>query len=171
MTSSQEQAGQISDDTEALASQAVRLRRGAVRPMVLTAFLDGPAHGYEVIRRLVERTDGRWRPSAGSVYPTLQRLEEKGLLSAHVDGDKKVYELTNTGHEMAEQAAARLVAHPWDSTETPDCSARSDLRAAVGQLHAAARQVGEVGSPGLIKQATSVVAAARKQLYLLLAES
>ncbi len=139
--------------------------------MVLTAFLDGPAHGYEVIRRLEERTDGRWRPSAGSVYPTLQGLEERGLLSAREDGEKKIYELTKAGRAKAQHIAAELAAQPSDAEDEPVSSARGELRAAVGQLHVAARQVGEIGDPALIEQATTILAAARRNLYQLLADS
>src|ERR1700742_3583670 len=81
-----------------------RLRRGDIRAVLLTALLDGPAHGYEIIRRLEERSGGLWRPSAGSVYPTLQQLEEEGKLTSETDstpqgGGKRVYTLTDEGRE------------------------------------------------------------------------
>jgi DNA-binding PadR family transcriptional regulator len=139
--------------------------------MVLTAFLDGPAHGYEVIRRLQERTEGRWRPSAGSVYPTLQWLEEAGFLHGRVEGEKKIYELTKVGRARAREVAAGLAAQPLDTEDGPVGSARGELREAVGQLHIAARQVGEVGDRALIEQAATILAAARHKLYQLLAES
>src|ERR1035438_9088181 len=115
---------------ESFGGRGPRLRRGDVRPMLLMALLDGPAHGYEVIRRLEERSGGQWRPSPGSVYPALQLLEEEGTLSGHDDGGKKVYKLTETGRALAEQVAARRPAVPWDTEEGPAGSARGDLRSA-----------------------------------------
>src|SRR5258708_40196208 len=62
-----------------------RMRRGDIRPALLRTLLEGPAHGYEIIRRLEQRTGGLWKPSPGSVYPTLQMLEEQGLLRSTED--------------------------------------------------------------------------------------
>ena len=52
-----------------------RVPKGNVRGLLLAALLDGPAHGYELMRRLEGQASGRWRPSPGSVYPLLQLLE------------------------------------------------------------------------------------------------
>ena len=52
------------------------MRRGDIRTAVLVALREGPANGYEVMRRLEEMSGGLWRPSPGSVYPHLQMLEE-----------------------------------------------------------------------------------------------
>lgn len=57
------------------------MRRGDVRIALLVALLDGPAHGYELIQRLEAKTEGRWKPSPGSVYPQLQMLADEDLLS------------------------------------------------------------------------------------------
>ena len=84
-----------------------RMRRGDTRQIVLRTLLDGPAHGYEIIRRLEERSAGLWRPSAGSIYPTLQLLEEQGLVTSRDDGGKRVYELTAEGRAEVESQAAR----------------------------------------------------------------
>ncbi len=57
-------------------------RRGDVRAAVLALLAERPMHGYEMIQELESRTDGMWRPSPGSIYPTLQLLEDEGLVSA-----------------------------------------------------------------------------------------
>ena len=57
-----------------------RSRRGKVRLAILSVLGEQPMHGYQVIQELQTRTQGRWKPSAGSVYPTLQLLEDEGLL-------------------------------------------------------------------------------------------
>ena len=68
-----------------------RVRRGDVRSAILALLDDRPMHGYEMITELEERTGGRWRPSAGSIYPTLQLLEDEGLVTAEqVDGRKRL---------------------------------------------------------------------------------
>ncbi len=59
-----------------------RARRGDVRSAILTLLGEKPMHGYEMIQELEDRTGGRWRPSAGSIYPTLQLLEDEGLVRA-----------------------------------------------------------------------------------------
>ena len=76
------------------------VRRGDVRPAILAVLEDEPMHGYQVIRVLEERSGGRWRPSAGSVYPTLQQLQDEGLVrSEEVDG-RRTYSLTDEGRTL-----------------------------------------------------------------------
>ncbi len=78
-----------------------RAGRGMMEPAILSVLLDKPMHGYEIISTLEENSHGMWRPSAGSIYPTLQLLEEKGLLSSQEIDGKKVYNLTDEGQEAA----------------------------------------------------------------------
>src|SRR6516162_1729546 len=59
-----------------------RVRRGDVRAAILDLLGEGqPWNGYQIIQEIAERTQGVWRPSAGSVYPALQQLEDEGLSS------------------------------------------------------------------------------------------
>src|SRR5262245_1312677 len=75
-----------------------RRRRGDVRLAVLACLGEKPMHGYEVIRALEERSGGRWRPSAGSIYPTLQLLADEGLVVGQDDdAGRRVYSLTDAG--------------------------------------------------------------------------
>ena len=60
-------------------------------------------HGYEIISELESRTDGVWRPSPGSVYPTLQLFEDEGLVTSDEYGGKRRYQLTDEGRSLAEQ--------------------------------------------------------------------
>jgi len=80
------------------------MRRGDIRTAVLLALKDGPAHGYEVMRRLEERSGGIWRPSPGSVYPTLQMLEDEGLVTAEPHEGTRTYELTEIGRSAGKRA-------------------------------------------------------------------
>ncbi len=145
--------------------------RGAVRPFLLIALLDGPAHGYEIIRRLEELSRGIWRPSPGSVYPTLQMLEDAGVLIGHNEGGKRVYALTEDGRIEADRAIAVGAAERWDATANPEDVQRADFRAAVGDLHVAARQVREVADQDQLERAVTIVREARQKLYQLLIES
>ncbi|GAA4996956.1 hypothetical protein GCM10025734_29100 [Kitasatospora paranensis] len=65
-----------------------RARRGDVRASLLALLKERPMHGYEMITEIGERTGGAWRPSPGSVYPTLQLLEEEGLIAAQETGGR-----------------------------------------------------------------------------------
>ena len=141
-----------------------RMRRGDVRVALLEALVEGPAHGYELITRLEQRTGGMWRPSAGSVYPTLQLLEEQGLVSGRDEDGKRVYELTDEGRTEAEAARER---QPW-SADGPS-EAHRELRATLGQLGLAARQVAQVGDDTQQAAARDVLVEARQKLYRILA--
>ena len=57
-----------------------KARRGDVRAAILSVLSDQPRNGYQVIQEIAERTSGAWKPSPGSIYPTLQQLEDEGLV-------------------------------------------------------------------------------------------
>jgi len=143
------------------------MRRGDIRLALLRALAEGPAHGYEVIRRLEERSGGLWRPSAGSVYPTLQLLEEQDLLVSHEEGGKRIYELTDTGRSEAESAQAERF--PWEGDE--NLSGHRALMAALAQLTLAVKQVQVAGHPELVDQAAALIRETRQKLYQMLAEN
>ena len=62
-------------------------------------------HGYQIIREIDERSRGTWKPSPGSVYPTLQMLADEGLVEASETGGRKTYRLTDAGRDAANKAA------------------------------------------------------------------
>jgi DNA-binding PadR family transcriptional regulator len=147
-----------------------RMRRGDIRTALLVALGDGPAHGYELISRLEEKSGGTWRPSPGSVYPTLQLFEDEGLVKAEERDGKRVYALTDAGRT---EAAARVEQHgatPWESEPEADTPNRS-LRKASIQLLAAAKQVSLTADTAQIERAATAVRAASKELYQILSES
>src|SRR5262245_52242262 len=77
-----------------LRTQRWRARRGDVRAAILALLAEQPMHGYQILQELESRTGGLWRVSPGSVYPTLQMLEEEGLISSQDVEGKRVYSLT-----------------------------------------------------------------------------
>jgi DNA-binding PadR family transcriptional regulator len=142
-----------------------RVPKGNVRGLLLAALLDGPAHGYELMRRLEGQAGGRWRPSPGSVYPLLQALEDEGLVCGRDRDGRKVYELTDQGRTLADAGQLRDLA-----AGSAAGSAHVDLRAEVHRLHAAARQVATAGDPAQVQEAVEIVRGARQALYRLLAQ-
>jgi DNA-binding PadR family transcriptional regulator len=141
-----------------------RMRRGEIRPLVLAALATRPMHGYEVMQELEARSGGRWRPSAGSVYPTLQLLADEGLVtSEEVDG-RRVYQLTEAGRTAA---AAGPEPRPWRDDRS---DGQPDLGPLVRQLTGAVMQVERIGSAGAREETRRILADARRQVYRLLAE-
>jgi DNA-binding PadR family transcriptional regulator len=143
-----------------------RMRRGDIRTAVLVVLAEQPRHGYEVIQALEERSGGAWRPSAGSIYPTLQLLEDEGLARSSERDGKRVFELTESGKAEAEARVDEAGGPPWAGAVGDGIN----LRAGVMQLMMAARQVGSAGSPEQVEQAVQIVTDARKRLYRLLAD-
>ena len=144
-------------------------RRGDVRTAILALLAENPMHGYQVIQELEARSEGRWRPSAGSVYPTLQQLEDEGLVRSEEIGGRRVFSLTDAGRaETARRADAPGA--PWQSVGPAGDDAAFDLHRLVAQVAAAAVQVAQVGSARSQDQARDILADARRRLYRLLAE-
>jgi len=145
-----------------------RMRRGDIRKAILSTLSEGPGHGYEVMRRLEARSGGIWRPSPGSVYPTLQMLEDEGLVHSQAQDGTRVYELTDTGKTAAASSADASGSAPWERGDEADGRLRS-IHEAVGQVHMAARQVAGAGTPEQIDRGIEIVQRAKRELYQLLA--
>ncbi len=88
-------------------------RRGEIRTAILALLLESPMHGYQIITELSDRSGGDWRPSAGSVYPTLQQLTDEGLVRDEERDGRRVYELTESGRAEASEVAGATP--PWQS--------------------------------------------------------
>jgi DNA-binding PadR family transcriptional regulator len=76
---------------------------GEVKFVILRLLKEKPRHGYEVIRALEEKFGGLYTPSAGTVYPTLQLLEDEGYVRAVEEEGKKVYHVTDEGARYLEE--------------------------------------------------------------------
>jgi DNA-binding PadR family transcriptional regulator len=145
-----------------------RGRRGDVRAAILKLLVDRPMHGYEMIQEINERSQQLWKPSPGSVYPTLQLLVDEGLLVAREsEGSKKLFELTDDGRAAAE----KIETAPWDDiTEGADPGAVS-LRSAVGQLMGAVAQSAHTASAEQQQRIVDIVNNARREVYQILGET
>jgi DNA-binding PadR family transcriptional regulator len=146
-----------------------KVRRGDVRLAILSVLAAESMNGYQIIQQIAERSGGAWKPSPGSVYPTLQQLEDEGLVRARVDGDRRVVELTEAGREYVEANADQLSA-TWRGFEHDGSEETSDLRALAGQIVGALWQIGYHGGPEQREQAAEVLTDTRRRLYALLAE-
>ncbi len=143
-----------------------RGQRPNVRAAVLALLLERPMHGYEMITELETRTGGVWRPSPGSVYPTLQLLEDEGLIASEETGGRKRFTLTDAGRAEAEQAGAA----PWEHIGDETVENWHDIKdAAFGAMNAL-RQVMMSGTDEQRRRAVEVIGEAKKKLYAILAE-
>ncbi|MFD8258953.1 PadR family transcriptional regulator [Streptomyces griseoluteus] len=144
-----------------------RARRGDVRASILALLKDRPMHGYEMIQEIAERSGGAWKPSPGSVYPTLQLLEDEGLIVSESEGGKKLFALTEAGRTAAEEGPDA----PWEeASRGVDWEALSEIRQAGSGLMEAFGQVWKTGTKEQRDKALAVLNDARKKLYLILAD-
>jgi DNA-binding PadR family transcriptional regulator len=147
-----------------------RTARGDIRLAVLALVAEQPRHGYEIIQEIAERSGGTWRPSPGSVYPTLSQLEDEGLVSVEKAEGRRVVSLTETGTTYVAEHREELD-KVWESvTDDSDDDGARALFEQLHQLHAAAQQVAATGTPEQIATASESVTEARKAIYRLLAE-
>jgi DNA-binding PadR family transcriptional regulator len=146
-----------------------RPRRGDVRLAILTLLAEQPMHGYQIITELGSRSGGIWRPSPGSIYPTLQQLQDEGLVSVDEQEGRRTFALTDAGRAEAEATSAGRRA-PWDQMTDDDHDGAARLRERAGQVMAAVMQVAIAGSDEHIDRAEQLLAQTRRGLYRLLAE-
>jgi DNA-binding PadR family transcriptional regulator len=145
-----------------------RAGRGDIRAAILTLLAEEPMHGYQIIQVISERSGGNWTPSPGSVYPTLQQLEDEGLIEpAASETGRRVFTLTDAGREARK---ADSTPAPWDEAVGEADRELIELRDLVHQVMAATRQVAQAGTAAQIKGTQDVLRAARKGIYRLLAE-
>ena len=145
------------------------MRRGDIRTAVLVALGDGPGHGYELINRLEEKSGGAWRPSPGSVYPTLQLFEDEGLVKAEERDSSASSPSPTPGGPRRPSASSATAPPPGRRTPEADTPNKA-LRKAAAQLFAAAKQVAQTADAAQIDRAATAIRAASKELYQILSE-
>ncbi len=144
-----------------------RAGRGELRSAVLALLAERPMHGYQIIHEIEERSGGSWKPSAGSIYPTLQLLADEGLVSAEESNGRKVYSLTEEGRQ---EVAGAETSAPWESAGSGSGPGFAALPKAGVELAQAAAQVGRTGTSKQVQEAVKVLEDARKRLYSILAQ-
>jgi DNA-binding PadR family transcriptional regulator len=131
---------------------------GRLRLYLLKLLNEGPRHGYELIRLLENRFHGLYAPSAGTIYPRLQRMEADGLITHTAEGGRKVYEITPAGFDELQRRAVELESLENDiNASLADLSTLADeveqgvrgsVRDLKRELKEASRQVRSAAPPG-----------------------
>ncbi|HET6940223.1 MAG TPA: PadR family transcriptional regulator [Nocardioides sp.] len=153
-----------------------RVRRGDVRTAILDVLRAAEesgeqVNGYQVIQQINERSDGSWRPSPGSVYPTIQQLQDEGLIETDDGPGRKSLTLTEEGRQYVAEHADELaqVWKPFDRKANDDTSF-SGLKPEIGQVMGAVWQIVTAGSESQQRAAIDVLVETRRKLYGILAD-
>lgn len=146
-----------------------RVGRGDVYAATLLLLEEQALHGYEIIQLTTERSGGQWRPSAGSVYPALQLLEDQGYIQGEQQEHRRVFHLTEAGQAYLNDHRAELVAARDAVTARLD-QGDTELLDMFQHVETAFRQVVQVGTAAQLAAAKELLAQVRRQLYRILAD-
>ncbi len=147
-----------------------KARRGDVRAAILSVLADASLNGYQIIQEIADRSGGAWKPSPGSIYPTLQQLEDEGLVVAETAEGKRTYRLTEDGTTYVAEHAEEVAA-PWRAFAEADAeSGDESLRPLIGQIAAAIWQIASVGTPDQQSRGRAALVELRRTLHTILAE-
>jgi len=92
---------------------------GEVRLAILSLLSEGPKHGYQLMKEMKDRSGGTYQASAGSIYPTLQQLEDEGLIVSGTIEGRRTYSLTEAGRKELE-SDPEAVRRIWERAESWD---------------------------------------------------
>jgi DNA-binding PadR family transcriptional regulator len=146
-----------------------KARRGDIRTAALLLLSEEPRNGYQIMQEVQERSDGVWRPSPGSVYPALQQLEDEGLIRSQESDGRKLFQLTDEGRDNVKQRGEDKPA-PWEQMSGDVSDQAHELGKLMREVAYAFAQVMRTGSEAQMAEARKVLAAARKDLYRILAD-
>jgi DNA-binding PadR family transcriptional regulator len=149
--------------------RAPKARRGDVRAAILSVLSDASLNGYQIIQQIADRSGGSWKPSPGSIYPTLQQLEDEGLVRADSADGKRTYTLTDEGRSYVAEHADEVAA-PWQTMSDSE-SADDGLKPLIGQIAAAIWQIASVGTPEQQAKGKEALVELRRRLHAILAEA
>lgn len=160
-----------------------RARRGDVRAAILDVLAGDEMNGYQLIQEIADRTGGAWKPSPGSVYPTVQQLEDEGLVEGRDVEGRRLLRLTDEGRRYVEdhpdEMAATWAPFEREPEDEPDeregfgfgSSPGGDgLMPVVGQVMGAMWQVVTTGTAQQRGEAREILSETRRRLYQLLAD-
>ncbi|WP_207781872.1 PadR family transcriptional regulator [Phytoactinopolyspora limicola] len=146
-----------------------KARRGDIRAAILSVLAEQAMNGYQIIQEIAERSRGAWKPSPGSIYPTLQQLEDEGLVRAAEHAGRRAFELTDEGRAYVESHPDEIAA-PWKVFSQADDQDEHDLQPLIAQAAAAMWQIMATGSTDQQARAREVLADMRRRLYGILAD-
>jgi DNA-binding PadR family transcriptional regulator len=148
-----------------------RTRRGDIKFMLLGLLAERAQHGYELIKELEARGGGFRRLSPGSVYPTLQMLEEGGYLTSEQIDGKRVYTITDSGKQfLSDRNQKSHSSHPHDSLTESKPSELIKLRRTLTELNDAVTQIARSGNLEQSNRVCDLLTQVKREIYKLLAE-
>ena len=151
-----------------------RARRGDVRAAILDVLAGDEMNGYQIIQEIADRSGGAWKPSPGSVYPTVQQLEDEGLVEGRDAEGKRLLRLTDEGRSYVEEHAEEMAAtwQPFEPApqEQPTGGGPGDLMPIVGQVMGGMWQIVTTGTAQQKAEAAEILTETRRKLYRLLAD-
>ncbi|WP_183094817.1 PadR family transcriptional regulator [Nocardioides stalactiti] len=157
--------------------RGARVRRGDVRFAILDVLRaaqdrDESLNGYQVIQQITDRSGGAWRPSPGSVYPTISQLEDEGLVETEGERSRRSLQLTGAGATYCADNTAELAAvwAPFDRAEAEAPGEHADIKAEIPQVMSAVWQIAVSGDATQRRAAVEVLVDARRRLYGILAD-
>ena len=148
--------------------------KGDLKYVILDLLRDQPRHGYDIIRALEERFRGMYSPSPGSVYPTLQLLEDQGYVTSTQRDGKKVYTITDEGRRFLDAQRETLDAIRARMEGNRGSDAHAELRALMGELAELGRTVFRHASrraledPEKVRRLRAIVTRARGEIEAVL---
>lgn len=148
--------------------RAPKARRGDVRAAILGVLAEQSMNGYQIIQEIASRSGGAWKPSPGSIYPTLQQLEDEGLVRVEDDGGRRSYTLTDQGRGYVTENADEVSA-PWQA-RTEAGESDDELKPLLGQVAGAVWQIVAMGTPEQQVKGREALVEFRRKLYSILAE-
>ncbi|MDO5534238.1 MAG: PadR family transcriptional regulator [Propionibacteriaceae bacterium] len=138
-----------------------RAQRGDVRAAILTLLAEEPMHGYQLMQTIAQRSEGRWTPSPGAIYPTLSALSDEGLVTMTEAEGRKLASLTPAGTDHVEQHRASW-SEPFQreaATEGPN------LHGLTRDLAEAVRHAARTASPSQRERLATILTTARRDVY------
>ena len=145
-----------------------KARRGDIRAAILGVLAEQSMNGYQIIQEIATRSNGVWKPSPGSIYPTLQQLEDEGLVRVETEGGRRAYTLTDEGRAYVTDHADEVSA-PWQAMS--EAGGDDDgIKPLIGQVAAAVWQIVATGTPAQQAKGRDALVEFRKKLYSILAE-
>ncbi|MGW6279868.1 PadR family transcriptional regulator [Kribbella sp. NPDC055071] len=147
-----------------------KARRGDVRAAILAVLAEQPMNGYQIIQEIADRSGGVWKPSPGSIYPTLQQLEDEGLVKADAETGRRTFTLTDEGRTYVAEHQDEVSA-PWEAMGAPrPADDDNGLKPMLGQVATAMWQILSTGTPEQQAKAREAVSELRRKLYGILAD-
>jgi DNA-binding PadR family transcriptional regulator len=142
--------------------------RGEIKYVILYLLADKPRHGYEIIKEMESRFCGFYAPSPGTIYPTLQMLEDLGLVHSKEEDGKRIYEITEKGKQELQERKEKLESlweklENWRSFRMEDLN---DLFEDLAQLkkHVRMKMHGHGLNPEKLKRIRKIIRRAKEEI-------